>query len=89
MTEISQGDVLSELMAQAKAVLIFASSDPQAEIPDPSMDDMDSFSIVQIILMLEEVYNASLLEELSEFTGKTFEEMAGFLAERIRSQQTV
>ncbi|RKS06877.1 hypothetical protein DFP74_2527 [Nocardiopsis sp. Huas11] len=89
MIDISQDDVLSELMAQAKAVLIFTSTNPQDEIPEPStMDDLDSFSIVQIILMMEEVYNASFLEEMSDFKGKTFEEMAAFLAECVRSQKT-
>lgn len=89
MAMVDQNEVFSEIMTQVKAMLIFTSSDPQAEVPDPStIDDLDSFSIVQVILMLEEIYNASFLEDLSEFTGSTFEELAAFLTEQIRAQQT-
>lgn len=88
MAVVDQNDVLSEIMAQVTAVLIFTSSDPQAEPPVPaSLEDLDSFLIVQVLLGLEDVYNVSFLEDLSDFTGTTFEDLAAFLAESIRQQQ--
>ena len=88
MAVIDQKDVLSEIMAQVAAVLIFTSNDPQAEPPVPeSLEDLDSFLIVQVLLGLEEVYGVSLLEDLSDFTGTTFEDLAAFLSESIRQQQ--
>lgn len=88
MATVDQNEVLAEIIAQAKAVLIFTSSDPQAEPPVPSaLEDLDSFLIVQILLGLEDVYNVSFLEDLSEFRGTTFEDLAAFLTESIRQQQ--
>ncbi|ADH70092.1 MULTISPECIES: hypothetical protein [Nocardiopsis] len=88
MAAVDQSEILSQIKVQAMTVLMFTSNEPQFDLPEPSQtSDLDSFSIVQLVLALEDVYNVSLLEDMSEFTGSSFEDLAGFVAERIREQK--
>ncbi|WP_223167470.1 hypothetical protein [Nonomuraea sp. SYSU D8015] len=65
-------------------ILMFTSSEPEFELPEPKrMDDLDSFSVVQLILTLEDIYDVRLLEDMHAFEGETFDDLADFVALRI------
>ena len=86
MAAVDQNELLSQIKVQAYTILMFTSTEPQMDLPEPKgMSDLDSFSIVQLVLALEEIYDVMLLEEISSFSGESFEELAAFIAERITS----
>ncbi|GAA1439535.1 hypothetical protein [Nocardiopsis tropica] len=87
MAAVDQSEILAQIKVQAMTVLMFTSNEPQFDLPEPSqMSDLDSFSIVQLVLALEDVYNVSILEDMSEFSGESFEDLTLFIAERIQEQ---
>ncbi|MEE2041632.1 hypothetical protein Q8791_30865 [Nocardiopsis sp. CT-R113] len=87
MAAVDQSEILAQIKVQAMTVLMFTSNEPQFDLPEPSqMSDLDSFSIVQLVLALEDVYNVSILEDMSEFSGESFEDLTQFIAERIQEQ---
>lgn len=54
--------------------------DEQPEVPEPnSLRDLDSFSLVQVVLELENHYEIKILEHLEGFTGETFGDLANFI----------
>jgi acyl carrier protein len=54
--------------------------DEQPEVPEPhSLRDLDSFSLVQVVLELENHYEIKILERLEGFTGETFGDLANFI----------
>lgn len=54
------------------------------EIPDPSeLGNLDSFSIILLILALEDAYAIPLLEDMGTFGGKDFDDMADFIIDRL------
>ncbi len=84
MLEIERNELITQIKVQAMTILMFTSSEPEFELPEPSkMDDLDSFSVVQLILTLEDIYDVRLLEDMQQFEGKTFDDLADFVALRI------
>lgn len=53
----------------------------QPDVPEPnSLLDLDSFSVIQVILELENLYHMKILEKLEGFEGETFRDLAEFIA---------
>lgn len=64
-------------MAKSMATMI---CDEQPDVPQPeSLVDLDSFSMVQVLLELENTTGLNLLERFEVFSGKTFEDLAEFV----------
>lgn len=52
----------------------------QPDVPQPeSLRDLDSFSMVQVLLELENTTQLKLLERLEGFQGETFRDLAEFI----------
>lgn len=55
----------------------------QPDVAEPeSIRDLDSFSFVQIVLELENVYDVKLLEGLEGFDGDEFADLADVIIEQ-------
>ncbi|MGW4375257.1 hypothetical protein ACWEJ7_16500 [Streptomyces albidoflavus] len=53
----------------------------QPDVPEPKeLVDLDSFSMVQVLLDLENELDMKILEELEGFEGRTFREIAQHIA---------
>lgn len=53
----------------------------QPDVPEPEeLGDLDSFSMVQVLLDLENELGMKVLEELEGFDGRTFREVAEHIA---------
>ncbi|KUL55240.1 hypothetical protein ADL22_01310 [Streptomyces sp. NRRL F-4489] len=53
----------------------------QPDVPEPEeLRDLDSFSMVQVLLDLENELEMKVLEELEGFEGRTFREIAEHIA---------
>ncbi|MER7111550.1 hypothetical protein [Streptomyces sp. NPDC000229] len=53
----------------------------QPDVPEPKeLLDLDSFSMVQVLLDLENELDMKILEELEGFEGRTFREIAEHIA---------
>jgi hypothetical protein len=73
-----------EKTVRETAVMICAE---QPDVPQPeNLADMDSFSMVQVLLELENVLGRKLLERMEEFRGESFRDLAGFIA-RLKSEE--
>jgi hypothetical protein len=46
------------------------------------LSDLDSFTIVETLIALEDLLGVPLLVEIGEFTGATFDELADFVVRR-------
>ncbi|MFF0744434.1 hypothetical protein ACFYVL_28940 [Streptomyces sp. NPDC004111] len=54
----------------------------QPDIPEPEeLSDLDSFSMVQVVLDLENALGVKVLEQLEGFGGRTFRELAELIEE--------
>ena len=73
--EAVQKEINEQIRQRATAVLMLTSGEPDVEEPN-DLGDLDSFSVVQLILSLEDYYQVPLLEDMPTFEGKTFEEPA-------------
>lgn len=88
MSTVDREDLVTQIRVQAYTVVVFSANEPQFDLPEPqSMEDLDSFSVVQLVLALEDHYSAMLLEEITSFKGKTFEDLADFIAPRIEAER--
>ncbi|MET8049798.1 MULTISPECIES: hypothetical protein [unclassified Streptosporangium] len=66
-----------ERMVRGIAEMICAE---QPDVPQPeSLHDLDSFSMVQILLELENTTQLKLLERFEGFQGETFRDLAEFI----------
>ncbi|GAA0821063.1 hypothetical protein ACFQVD_33845 [Streptosporangium amethystogenes subsp. fukuiense] len=66
-----------ERMVRGTAEMICAE---QPDVPQPeSLHDLDSFSMVQILLELENTTQLKLLERFEGFQGETFRDLAEFI----------
>ncbi|MGW0809536.1 hypothetical protein [Nonomuraea sp. NPDC002799] len=66
-----------ERMVRGTAEMICAE---QPDVPQPeSLHDLDSFSMVQVLLELENVTHLKLLERFEGFEGETFRDLAEFI----------
>jgi hypothetical protein len=78
-------DELEEVVRDT-AIMICAE---QPDVPRPeSLSDLDSFSLVQVLLELENVLNMRLLEKMEHYEGPSFRELATFIA-RIAYQDAI
>ena len=60
----------------------------QPDVPKPeSLTDLDSFSVVQILLELENTLKTKLLERLEGFEGETFRDLAEFIVRLIQQDE--
>ena len=84
--EVVRQEINEQVRQRATAVLMLTSGDPEVEEPN-DLGDLDSFSVVQLILSLEDYYQVSLLEDMPTFEGKTFEDLTEFIIERIDRQE--
>jgi acyl carrier protein len=50
---------------------------------DPAFEDLDSFTFIQLVLSLEAEFDVELLEDLGEFRGTSFDDVADFVSERV------
>jgi acyl carrier protein len=52
----------------------------QPDVPEPQeLRDLDSFSMVQVLLELENSLNMKLLEQMETFDGETFRDLGEFI----------
>ncbi|MEV4752945.1 hypothetical protein AB0K21_41930 [Streptosporangium sp. NPDC049248] len=66
-----------ERMVRGTAEMICAE---QPDVPQPeSLHDLDSFSMVQVLLELENTTQLKLLERFEGFEGETFRDLAEFI----------
>ncbi|WP_152436822.1 hypothetical protein [Nocardiopsis xinjiangensis] len=73
-------------MAQNMATMI---CDEQPDVPKPeSVADLDSFSMVQVLLEMENTTGLNLLERFEGFNGKLFTDLAAFVV-RIAEEEGV
>jgi acyl carrier protein len=85
---LDRDELVTQIRVQAMTIMMFTASEPEAELPEPrGLTDLDSFSIVQLVLSLEEIYDVQLLEEMPNFYGETFEELADLVAQHIDAKQ--
>lgn len=71
-------DRMTEVIRQT-AIAICAE---QPDVPEPQdLSDLDSFSVVQVLLDLENELDVKLLEELEGFRGKTFREISEYIVD--------
>ncbi|MET9247284.1 hypothetical protein [Nonomuraea sp. NPDC003709] len=73
-------------------LLILATAEAYREelpdLPDQiELTDLDSFTLVQLILNIEDSLGIVVLEKVPEFKGETFLELAGFLVEMAADDQ--
>ncbi|MBP2473514.1 acyl carrier protein [Crossiella equi] len=80
-TSLLPEDVTEQIRQQATAILLLSTGECEAEPAD--LGDLDSFSVVQLILSLEDCFQVSLLEEMPAFEGRSFAELAEFLLARV------
>ncbi|GLX23052.1 MULTISPECIES: hypothetical protein [Streptomyces] len=68
----------TELIRRTAAVICAE----QPDVPEPEeLRDLDSFSMVQVLLDLENELDLKVLEGLEGFNGRTFQEIAEHIAE--------
>jgi acyl carrier protein len=84
--EVVRQEINEQVRQRATAVLMLTSGDPEVEEPN-DLGDLDSFSVVQLILSLEDYYQVPLLEDMPTFEGKTFEDLTEFVIARIDRQE--
>ncbi|WP_067974837.1 hypothetical protein [Nocardiopsis trehalosi] len=88
MSAVDREELLSQIKVQAYTVVMFSSNEPQFDLPEPEgMADLDSFSVVQLLLALEDSYDVTLLEDFASFGGTSFEDLADFIAPRIEAKE--
>lgn len=85
--ESVRDDITEEIRQRATAVLMLTTGEPDIDEPE-HLGDLDSFTVVQLILSLEDHYQLQLLEDMPTFAGKTFEDLADFVMERIDRQES-
>jgi acyl carrier protein len=62
----------------------------QPDVPEPeTVRDLDSFSFVQVILEIENYYDIKLLENLGDFSGETFDDLAEFVVSQAGATDAV
>lgn len=81
-------DVRNHIETEARVLTwIQADRGEDAGDPDqarqPELVDLDSFTFIQLVLSLEAAYSLDLLEDLGEFSGTCFDDVATFVAERV------
>ncbi|MEU8207514.1 hypothetical protein [Streptosporangium sp. NPDC050280] len=84
-------EVREQIEREALKIVLFSSSElaiPEltdlGEIPEPSdLGNLDSFSIILLILALEDTYGVPLLDDMAGFTGRNFDDLADFVIERL------
>ncbi|MFK0295381.1 hypothetical protein ACIQU6_33605 [Streptomyces sp. NPDC090442] len=70
-------DEFTELIRRTAATICAE----QPDVPEPEeLRDLDSFSMVQVLLDLENELELKVLEELEGFEGRTFREIAEHIA---------
>lgn len=75
MSTATLEDVVDMVRVQAAGIVMLSSE--EIAVPEPQdLTSLDSFSVVQLLLGLEDYYHVELLEELATFRGRTFEELA-------------
>ncbi|WP_062346029.1 hypothetical protein [Herbidospora yilanensis] len=74
-----------ERMVRGTAEMICAE---QPDVPQPdSLRDLDSFSMVQVLLELENTTQLKLLEKLEGFQGETFRDLAEFIVQTTAEEE--
>ncbi|WP_037772318.1 hypothetical protein [Streptomyces sclerotialus] len=74
-------DEFTELIRRTAATICAE----QPDVPAPEeLRDLDSFSMVQVLLDLENELDMKVLEELEGFEGRTFREIAEHIADVAR-----
>ncbi|GAA3014236.1 hypothetical protein [Streptosporangium longisporum] len=84
-------DVRERIEREALKIVLFGSDElaiPEltdlGEITEPSdLGNLDSFSIILLILALEDAYGVPLLDDMAGFGGKNFDDLADFVVERL------
>ncbi|SDH94031.1 hypothetical protein SAMN05421505_12754 [Sinosporangium album] len=88
MLETDRTELLTQIKVQAMTILMFTASEPELDLPEPTdMDDLDSFSVVQLVLALEDIYGVLLLEDMPSFKNKSFDDLADFVMDRIQTSR--
>lgn len=84
-------DVREHIETEAR-VLTWIQTDSTGEACEalqPKLADLDSFTFIQLVLSLEAAYSLDLLEDLGDFSGTNFDDVATFVTERIeRGERT-
>nr|AXL06657.1 hypothetical protein [uncultured bacterium] len=80
---LDKNDVTETVAAAARMICA-----EQPDVPEPaSIADLDSFSMVQIVLELENIYHVRLLELIEEFDGAEFSELADVIMKCVARDQ--
>lgn len=85
MTERSElwNEVRTHITTEARVLTHIQAGNTQDKVPEPSFDEMDSFTFIQLILSLESNYEVDLLEGLGDYSGTTFDDVADFVTEHV------
>lgn len=88
MSRVDRDELISQIKIQAYTVVMFSSNEPQFDLPEPEdMGDLDSFSVVQMLLALEDSYEVMLLEDFSSFKGENFADLADFILQKMDEKE--
>jgi len=86
MNENFRDEIMKRIEGEVITTLMFIADQDEmmSSLPEGmTLADLDSFSVVQLVLSLEDAYSVELLEDIAEFNGRTFEELEEFVALRV------
>jgi len=86
MNENFRDEIMKRIEGEVITTLMFIADQDEmmSSLPEGmTLADLDSFSVVQLVLSLEDAYSVELLEDIAEFNGRTFEELGEFVALRV------
>ncbi|TDD37562.1 hypothetical protein E1287_08285 [Actinomadura sp. KC06] len=69
----------TELEARLREIVVDVCEADAATVESMTLGDLDSFTFVQLVLEVEHQLNVLVLEDLVEFSGRTFEDLAVFI----------
>ena len=65
-----------------RAASLLGSLGPRGDRPAERVTDLDSFALLEMILVLEDEFSLPILETLDEFEGRTLDDFVAFIGGR-------
>lgn len=71
--------MLDRDLVRGKAAEVAAGLTPGSDTGNIELSDLDSFTIVETVVALEDAFGVAILPEIGAFSGGTFDELADFV----------